>query len=184
MAPSDGPLAMSQDVPTEDERLEFLRHAIALSEWNIRTLDTKAQISIVAFVLSLSPLWSILTSTCPRAASSLIVAILLVLFVASVLLFALVILPVASAQPKPTGGWQEKGLFSVGDPNLIAASLYANRVDSLTSEVQLAAEALNFARVRETKSRRFKHALRSVFVFYAWSVAAFLMLRDCGAAVG
>ena len=55
---------------------------------------------------------------------------------------------------------------------------------SVTRACQLAAEALNFARVRETKSRRFKHALRSVFVFYAWSVAAFLMLRDCGAAVG
>ena len=139
---------MSQDVPTEDERLEFLRHAIALSEWNIRTLDTKAQISIVAFVLSLSPLWSILTSTCPRAASSLIVAILLVLFVASVLLFALVILPAGSAQPNPTGGWPGKGLFSAGDPNLITASLYAHRVGSLTSEVQLAAETLSLARGR------------------------------------
>src|SRR6266705_859808 len=138
---------MNPDVPTEDERLEFVRHAIALSEWNIRTLDTKAQVSIVAFVLSLNPLWSILTSTCPRATSSLIVAILLVLFVATVLLFASVILPVASTQPKPTGGWPEKGLFSAGDPNLIAASLYAHRAESLTSEVQLAAETLSLARV-------------------------------------
>src|SRR5438105_4989717 len=151
----------------------------SLCEWNIRTLDTKAQISIVAFVLSLSPLWSILTSTCPRAASSLIVAILLVLFVVAVLLFAFVIVPVTSTQPKPTGGWPKKGLFSVGDPNQMVASLHADRIESLTSEVQLAAETLNLAHVRETKSRRFKHALRSAFVFYAWAVAGFLMLRNC-----
>jgi len=175
---------MSPDVPTEDERLEFLRHAIALANWNIRTLDTKAQISIVAFVLSMNPLWSIVTSTCRRAASSLVVAILLVLFVATVLLLAFVILPVTSAQPKPSGGWPEKGLFSAGDPNLIAAGLYADRIESLASEVELAAETLTLAHIREIKSRRFKHALRSVFVFYAWSVAAFLMLRNCGAVAG
>jgi len=177
--------AMTPDVPIEDERLEFLRHAIALSEWNIRTLDTKAQISIVGFVLSLNPLWSILTSTCPRAASSMVVAILLMLFVATVLLLAFVfIVPVTSMRPKATGGWPKKGLFSAGDPNLVAAGLPADRIGSPTSEVELAAETLDLAHVREIKSRRFKHALRSVFVFYAWSVATFLMLRNCGAAAG
>ena len=172
---------MSSEIPTEDERLEFLRHAITLAEWNIRTLDTKAQISIVAFVVSLNPLWSILTTTCPRAASSLIVAMLLVLFCATVLLFALVLLPGTSAQPKPTGGWSRKALFTAGDPNAIAASLYADRIRSLASEGELAAETLALAHIREIKSRRFQHALRSIFVFYAWFVATFLMLRNCGA---
>ena len=43
----------------------------------------------------------------------------------------------------------------------------------------LAAETLQLARVREIKNRRFKHALRLAFGFYAWSVAVFLMLRNC-----
>jgi hypothetical protein len=170
---------MTLDVPTQEERLEFLRHAIALSEWNIRTLELKAQILIVAFVLSLSPLWSIISSTCSHAASSLMAQVLLALFVATVLLLAFVMLPAAAAQPTPTGAWPKKALFAAGDPNRIAASSYADHIKSLTSEVELAAETLNLARLREAKSRRFKHALRLAFVFYAWSVAAFLMLRNC-----
>ena len=67
---NDEQSAMTSDVATQEERLEFLRHAIALSEWNIRTLELKAQILIVAFALSLSPLWSIIGSTCSHAASS------------------------------------------------------------------------------------------------------------------
>jgi hypothetical protein len=169
---------MTSDVPTQEERLEFLRHAIALSEWNVRTLELKAQILIVAFALSLSPLWSIIRSTCSLAASSLMVQVLLALFVATVLLLAFVMLPAVAAQPT-AGAWPKKALFAAGDPNRIAASASTGHIESLTSEVELAAETINLARLRETKSRRFKHALRFAFVFYGWSVASFLMLRNC-----
>jgi len=170
---------MTSNVHTQEERLEFLRHAIALGEWNIRTLELKAQILIVAFVLSLSPLWSIISSTCPQATSSVMVQVLLALFVATVLLLAFVMLPAGATQPTPASAWPKKALFAVGDPNRIAAGAYADHIKSLTSEVELAAETLNLARLRETKSRRFKHALRLAIAFYAWSVAAFLMLRNC-----
>jgi len=170
---------MASDNPTPEERLEFVRQAIALSEWNIRTLETKAQISIVAYALSLSPLWSLISSTCSQAASSLMTHVLVVLFFATIFLFVLVILPAAAAPPTSTGGWPKKPLFVVGDPSRIAASLSVDRIQSSTSEVELAAGTLQLARVREIKNRRFKHALRLAFVFYAWSVAVFLMLRNC-----
>jgi len=169
-------------IPTWDERLDFLRQTIVFCDWNIRSLDTKAQISIVAFVLSLSPLWAILSSACPRAASTLVVAILVVLLLATIVLFAFVMWPVAAAQPTPSHNWPRKGLFSVGEPNQIATGLHAGRFDNLEREADLIEETLTWARIRETKTRRFKHALRSVFVFYAWSVATFLLLRNCGAA--
>ena len=155
---------MTSDALTQEERLEFLRHAIALSEWNIRTLELKAQILIVAFALSLSPLWSIISSTCSQAASSLMVQVLVALFVGTVLLLASVMLPGVAAHPTPAGAWPRKALFAAGDPNRIAASAYADHIKSLTSEVELAAEILNLAWLRETKSRRFKHALGLAFV--------------------
>src|SRR5689334_3828793 len=161
------------DPPTKEERLDFLKQAIAFTEWTIRSFDTKAQISIAAFVLSMNPLWSILTAACPRAASTFSIAVLLCLFVTTVLLFGLVIWPVSLTQSKLTGGWQTKGLFYVGDPNQLTASLYADRLKDLTIEVELAAETLKLAYIREIKSRRFRHALMSVFVFYAWAVVAF-----------
>src|SRR5262252_1279327 len=110
MCASDERSAMTSDVPTQEERLEFLRQAIALSEWNIRTLELKAQILIVAFVLSLSPLWSIIGSTCSQAASSLMVQVLLALFVATVFLLAFVMLPAVAAQPTQAGAWPKKAL--------------------------------------------------------------------------
>src|SRR5215467_960077 len=123
-SPEDDELATQG--PSKDERLDFLKQAIAFTEWTIRSFDTKAQISIAAFVLSMSPLWSILTSACPRAASSPLVAILLVLLVVTILLFGYVIWPVTLAPAKLTGGWPTKGLFYVADPNQLTARLYTD----------------------------------------------------------
>jgi hypothetical protein len=174
--------ATSADAPTKEERLDFLKQAIAFTEWTIRSFDTKAQISIAAFVLSINPLWSILTAACPRAGSNLLVAALLLLLVTSVLMLGYVIWPVALTPSRLTGGWQTKGLFYVGDPNQLTASLYAERLKDLAIEAELAAETLKLAYIREIKSRRFKNALKSVVVFYAWAVVCFLLLRNCTAA--
>ncbi|HKD56268.1 MAG TPA: hypothetical protein VKD45_02060 [Hyphomicrobiaceae bacterium] len=169
----------TQAGPSKDERLDFLKQAIAFTEWTIRSFDTKAQISIAAFVLSMTPLWSILTSACPRAASSPLVAVLLVLLVVTILLFGYVIWPVTLAPAKLTGGWQTRGLFYVADPNQLSASQYTERLKDLTIEEELAAETLKLAYIREIKSRRFKTALKAVVVFYAWALVAFLLLRSC-----
>ena len=91
--------------PSKEERIEFLKQAIAFTEWNIRSFDTKAQISIAAFVLSMNPLWTILSSANGRAGSSLLVAALLALFVATVLLFGYVIWPVSSTESNLGWPW-------------------------------------------------------------------------------
>ena len=165
-----------ESVPGKEDRIDFLKHAIAFSEWSIRSFDTKAQISIAAFVLSMAPLWSILTSAHPRAGSSLAIVVLLVVFVTTVMLFGFVIL---SASPPPG---QLKGLFYVGDPNLLTTSLAAYRLKGLATETELAAETLKLAAIRNNKSRRLKHALVSWAIFYAAFVVSFLLLRSCGAA--
>jgi len=167
------------DPPSKEERLDFLKQAIGFTEWTIRSFDTKAQISIAAFVLAMNPLWSILTSTCPRASSSLAVIVLLGLFVAVVLLFGYVIWPVTLTQSRPTDGWASKGLFYVNSPSQLTASLYARHLKGLAIEEELAAETLKLAYIRDMKSRRFKTALRTVVVFYAWAVVTFLLLRNC-----
>jgi len=171
--------AVGPDATSEEERLEFLKQAIAFTEWTIRSFDTKAQISIAAFVLSINPLWSMLTSACPRAASSPLTAILLALLVITILLFGFVIWPVALTQSRLTAGWQSKGLFYVADPNQLTTSLYTDRLKDLTIEAELAAETLKLAYIREIKSSRFKNALKSVVAFYAWAILCFLLLRDC-----
>src|SRR5215510_1230207 len=117
--------AVSAEATGQEERLDFLKQAIAFTEWNIRSFDTKAQISIAAFVLSINPLWSILVSSNARAGSSLLVGGLLVLFVTTVLLFGYVIWPVALTQSNLTGMWESKGLFYVGDPTQLSARLYS-----------------------------------------------------------
>src|SRR5436190_13478156 len=89
--------AAHESAPSKEERIDFLKQAIAFSEWSIRSFDTKAQISIAAFVLSMNPLWSILTSAHSRAGTSLPLAVLLVIFVTTVVLFGLVIWPVRFA---------------------------------------------------------------------------------------
>ena len=171
----------SPDATNEEARLDFLKQAIAFTEWTIRSFDTKAQISIAAFVLSINPLWSILTSACPQAASSPLAVILLVLLVITILLFGYVIWPVAVTQSRLTGGWRSKGLFYVADPTQLTTSLYTERLRDLPIEAELAAETLKLAYIREIKSARFKNALKAVVVFYAWAMVFFLLLRGCPA---
>ncbi len=166
--------------PSKEERIDFLKQAIAFTEWNIRSFDTKAQISIAAFVLSMNPIWSVLTATNAHAGSSLLVAALLVLFVATVLLFGLVVWPVTLPQSNLVGTWESKGLFYVGDPNRLTTSLYTYRLKDLAVESELAAETLKLASIREIKARRFKHALTVAVVFYAGVVVIYLLLRTCG----
>jgi hypothetical protein len=175
------PTAAPESAPSKEERIDFLKQAIAFTEWSIRSFDTKAQISIAAFVLSMNPLWSILSSAHARAGSSLVVVLLLVLFVTTVMLFGFVIWPVRLAQDHLAGGWQTKGLFYVGDPNQLTASLYAYRLKGLEIESELAAETLKLASIREKKSQRFKYALVSSVVFYAAVVVSFLVLKSCHA---
>ena len=50
-----------------------------------------------------------------------------------------------------------------------------------STKAALAAETLKLAYIREMKSRRFKNALKSVVVFYAWVLVTFLLLRNCSA---
>ena len=129
----------------------------------------------------MAPLWSILTSAHPRASSSVAIVVLLIGFVTAVMLFGLVIL---SASPPPgqlSGGWQSKGLFYVGDPNQLTASLVAYRLKGLATETELAAETLKLAANRNIKSRYLKHALVSSAVFYAAFVVSFLLLKTCSA---
>lgn len=171
--------AVNSDATSKEERLDFLKQAIAFTEWTIRSFDTKAQISIAAFVLSINPLWSILTTACPRAASSPLVMILLGLLVVTILLLGYVIWPVTLTPSRLTGGWQTKGLFYVGDPNQLTASLYTDRLKGIAIETELAAETLKLAYIRQIKSQRFKNALKSVAVFYVWTLVCFLLLRNC-----
>jgi hypothetical protein len=168
--------------PSREERVDFLKQAIAFTEWNIRSFDTKAQISIAAFVLSMNPIWSILTAAHAHAGSSLIVAVLLMLFVVTVLLFGLVVWPVTLPQSNLMGTWESKGLFYVGDPNRLTTGLYTYRLKDLAVESELAAETLKLASIREIKARRFKHALMAAVVFYAGVVVTYLLLRSCGSA--
>jgi hypothetical protein len=170
------------EAPSKQERVDFLKQAIAFTEWNIRSYDTKAQISIAAFVLSMNPLWSVITSAYPQAGSSLVVAVLVLLFVATVLLFGFVIWPVTLRTSSGLAGtWETKGLFYVGDPNRLTASLYTDRLKSLAIEAELAAETLKLAAIREIKSRRFRRALVATIVFYSGAVITLLLLRNCGA---
>jgi len=175
------PARLGEEPPSKEERIDFLKQAIAFTEWNIRSYDTKAQISIAAFVLSMNPLWSILTSAYPRAGATPTVALLLLLFVATVLLFGFVIWPVTLTGTGLGGTWETKGLFYVGDPNRLTASLYTDRLKSLSIEAELAAETLKLAAIREIKARRFRHALKATVVFYGGAVLCLLLLKSCAA---
>jgi hypothetical protein len=180
VAPAVAPLAGAGDTPplaSPEERIAFLRHSITFTESTIRAYDTKSQIAMAAFVVSMNPLWSILYATCAGVAQRPIVAVMLGAFIATILVYCFVLWPIKPIQDL-IRNIRTKGLFYVHDPKT-AASTYTTRLRELSVEPELAAEVLKLSFIRAQKGIRFKYALWATAGFYAFVFFTFLMLREC-----
>ena len=172
-------LAGTEDAPlaTPEERVAFLRHSITFTESTIRAYDTKSQIAMAAFVVSMNPLWAILYATCTGVAQRPIVAAMLCAFIATILVYCFVLWPIKPIQDL-IENIRSKGLFYVHDPKS-AASTYVARLKELSVEPELAAEVLKLSFIRARKGVRFKYALWATAGFYTFVFITFLMLREC-----
>ena len=177
-APSLDPDAAAPPSASPQERIDFLKQSIEFTEGSIRAYDTKSQIAMAAFVLSMSPLWSILSATCPNVASRPIVALLLFAFISTIMMYCFVLWPIAPLQELVVKA-RAKGLFFLHNP-LAAAGTYAERLKKeLAIEPELIAETLKLSFIRASKGRRFRYALWATGAFYAFVFGAFLWLRQC-----
>jgi hypothetical protein len=162
---------------SSEERIDFLKQSIQFTESTIRAYDTKSQIALGAFVLSMSPLWSILSATCASAASRPIVIVLVGAFICTIMLYCFVLWPVR-ALDELVKNVRTKGLFFLHDP-VAAGSSFPMQIKDVSVESELTAEALKLSFIRASKGRRFKYALWATTVFYAFVFVSFLILRQC-----
>ena len=162
---------------TRQERVDFLKQSIAFTEANIRSYDTKAQISLAAFVLSMSPLWSILNSMCPQMAAKPGIAVLLFVYMLTILLYCYVLWPMRSPAANLTAGLTTSDLFYVKNPLEVGGTRFLERLKLLSVETELAAETLKLSYIRAGKHVRFKLALAATFVFYIVVATLFLLMR-------
>ena len=109
-------------VASPEERIEFLKQSIAFTESTIRSYDTKSQIALAAFVLSMNPLWSILNATCNNIASRPIVAVLLCGFICTILSYCFVLWPIRPLQDLPSMS-QRENLVVGGEPPRLGQGL-------------------------------------------------------------
>jgi hypothetical protein len=174
------PIGLDDEPPfaTPEERLEFLKHSIAFTESNIRAYDTKSQIAMAAFVVSMNPLWSILSSTCADVASRPVVAVLLCAFIATIMVYCFVLWPIKPLQDL-VRNIRTKGLFYINDPQT-ASSTFVAKLQELSVEPELTAEVLKLSFIRARKGRRLKYALWATGAFYSFVFVTFLMVRRCG----
>jgi hypothetical protein len=163
---------------TQDERRDFLRHSIAFNEHNIRSYDTKAQISLGAFLLSMTPLWTIVNSSCPSFATRPEAIAVLLVFIANILLYCFVLWPMRVKDKTLTAGLSSHDLFYVRDPLRFGSAQYIKKLEQLSIEDELTAESLKLAHIRTVKQRRFNRALSATFIFYSLYGAVFLYLRS------
>jgi len=89
--------ATATEGATKQERIDFLKQAMAFTEGNVRAYDIKAQISLAAFVLSGNPLMAIINGACGTSARQVLVTALVV-FIATILTYLWVRWPVAPPQ--------------------------------------------------------------------------------------
>jgi hypothetical protein len=163
---------------TEQERLDFLRQMITSTEANVRTYDVKSQISMGAFVLSNNPLVAIINSACGHNARS-ILAITLIVFIATVLAFLWVLWPVPAPGQRLTEGLKIKDLFYLRNPLATGGPAFSERLKGLVVEPELTAEALKLAHIRHVKARRFKNALIATVTAYGLNMASFFAVGRC-----
>lgn len=165
-------------VASRAERIEFLNNAIVFAETSIRAFDTKSQIALAAFVLSMSPLWSILSATCANVAARPIVVVLLCAFICTIMLYGFVLWPIRPLQNLIKNKWA-RGLFFILDP-MAVSSIYAEQLKELSLEAELSTELLKLSFIRARKAHRFRYALWATAAFYGLIFVSFLLLRQCG----
>jgi len=163
---------------TRPERVDFLKQMVAFTEGNVRSYDTKAQISLAAFVLSANPLVAVINSACGTSGRAVLM-ILVVVYIATVLAYLWVLWPVAPPQQRLTEGLGAKNLFYIHDPAAVAGAQYAERLKGLDVESELTAEALKLAHIRKVKARRFKAALIATLVAYLVIAAGYFAVGRC-----
>ena len=163
---------------TKQERVDFLKQTMAFNEGNVRAYDIKAQISLAAFTLSGNPLMAAINGACGGSARP-VLAIALVVFIATILTYLWVLWPVAPPQQKLTEGVGAKNLFYI-NPLGLGAPQYSEQLKGLMIEPELTAETLKLSYIRTVKARRFKSALIATVAAYLVLMAAFFVVGRCG----
>ncbi|MBL8564565.1 MAG: hypothetical protein JNM89_02475 [Hyphomicrobiaceae bacterium] len=176
---SDRSAAATPEAATKQERVDFLKQVIAFTEGNVRSYDTKAQISLAAFAVSANPLVAIATSGCSASGGKAVLMVLVPAYLATILSYLWAIWPVAPPVAQLTEGLKQQNAFFVLDPLSLGAPSYVERLNKLAVEPELTAEALKLAYIRRVKARRFKTALVATLSTYLLVAIAFFFIGRC-----
>lgn len=174
-APRSGPLTSAQ--------IDFLKLTVAAAESHLRAYDTKAQITLAAFVLSLNPLWALFQSVCRHGVEAGAVTVLLVTVVATLVAYGATVWPASGAGAARAASQTEASptsnlFFLAGDAGT-AAHHYLAALAGVDVGEALADEAVKLARLRRAKAARLKLALVCTIASYALIVLMFTTRQQC-----
>ena len=164
---------------TKQERVDFLKQVVAFTEGNVRSYDTKAQISLAAFVLSANPLVAIAGAGCSQAGAKSVLMVLVPAYIATILTYLWVLWPVAPPADRLTEGLKSQNIFFIHDPVGLGSLAYVDRLAKLVMEPELTAEALKLAHIRRVKAGRFKAALIATLAAYLIIARSFFLVGRC-----
>lgn len=176
---SDRAAAAAPEGATKQERVDFLKQVLGFTEGNIRSYDTKAQISLAAFVLSGNPLVAIANSGCSALGTKLVLMCMVPAYLATIVSYLWVIWPVAPPTARLTEALKPQNIFYVHDPLLLGSSQFTEKLAKLGMEPELTAEVLKLAYIRRIKARRFKIALLTTLAAYVIIAFAFFLVGRC-----
>jgi hypothetical protein len=178
---NDATAASDPRPATKLERWEFIKQSVDFSEGIIRAYDTKAQISLAAFVLSLNPLLIILNNACPGVSRHAVMIMGVAAILATISLYLFILWPVRVSSKKSPKFPDFKALFYLLKPKEMTLEAYLENVREVRPEAELAGELLVLAQIRTVKARRFKTAIVATFLTLALLGAIFLYVRECAA---
>lgn len=155
------------------EQVDFLKSTVAFAEAGIRSFDTKAQISLAAFVLSANPIVSIIS---PRAGSS-VLSMFLAAYIVSILLYGYVLWPVSPPKDKLRAPGMAQDLFYLHKPWEPLLATYSAKLGKLVSKDELIAELFKLSYIRSIKNVRFRIALAASLATYIMTLIMHIRAR-------
>jgi hypothetical protein len=164
---------------TKPERIDFLKQVVSFTEGNIRSFDTKAQISLAAFVLSANPVVAVAGVGCSPQAGKMVLVVLIAVYFTTIMTYLWVLWPVAPPIQQLTEGLQSQNAFYIHDPVALGATGFTAKLAQLDVEPELTSEALKLAYIRRVKARRFKAALMVTAAAYALIAFAYFVIGRC-----
>jgi len=148
------------------EQRRILGATILSTEETIRAYDLKAEVAMLCFVLSIEAIHVFVDFGRLKTNGPLVVVSLFGLFIAAMIGYMTVLLPIYKAKPADAESYSSTNVFFVDEPYRHTVDTYLRTLENVDLRDEMVHQIMMLSEIRNTKHRRFVRAIWITLAFF------------------